>query len=390
MRTRMRDVATRDLERESSVNVVRRKVEGIADSREDVLAVRESLDAVRERVKRAVELAEGLEVGGEPPDLGKLEERLKGLEALQERLRFPSGELFDAAVLERRIAELATTLVTEEELDRALEDRRAQLDPADQQAIENSLRTGFEADLATRDESLRSEIDTRTDAKLSGVDALVSRAVADATPGIADAALARTRQELDARLPPVRAQALADARAALDARSAELRTETAAGLNQVRQEIGGMIAGRVDQRLATVIPAIQEQLGGLRGDVDGLGSRLERAEATAGGLDARLVTLERGIREDLSGLQAELTKAFEAQIAETEERINKRLAEIDPKIDDRVNVALEERDAVLREELSTIARDEIVGLEDRLPAIIGKEIERRPRRPDEGGGRITP
>src|SRR5262245_43125817 len=140
MRARMRDVATRDLERETSVNVVRRKVEGIADGRSDVLAVRESLDAMRDRVTRAVELAEGLEVGGQPPDLGKVDSRLGELEELATRLRLPSGEVLDGTTFERRLAEIQNKGVTQDELDQALEDRRAALDPADRASIEDSLR----------------------------------------------------------------------------------------------------------------------------------------------------------------------------------------------------------------------------------------------------------
>ena len=391
MRSRMRDVATRDLERESSVNVVRRKVEGIADGREDVLAVRAGLDAMRGRVGRAIELAEKLEVGGEPPDLGALDERVKAIEDLRERLTLPSGEPFDGATLERRLTELQATLVTEEELDQALEDRRAQLDPADRAAIEDGLRTSFEGDLSARDDALRNEIDTRTDSKLADVGTVVSRAVADATPGITDAAVARTRQELDARLPGVRQQAVADARAQLDARSTELRAESAAGLSQVRQELTGLVGSQVDQRLATVLPAIQQEMGGLTEFVKGLDGRLERTEATTGGLNARVEGLERRIGDDLVGLRNELTRAIDTRIADAERRFNRRFDEIDPRIDGRVNAALDERDTVLRKQLTTIARDEIVGLEDRLPTIIGKEIDRRPRNPREpGGGLINP
>jgi hypothetical protein len=390
IRGRMRDVATRDLERESSVNVVRRKVEGIADGRADVLAVRESLDAMRERVTRAVELAEGLEVDGQAPDLGKVDARLAELEEVATRLRLPSGELLDGATFERRLAEVQNKGVTQDELDQALEDRRAQLDPADQQAIEDGLRASFEADLAARDESLRNQIDTRTDEKLSGVDALVARAVADATPAITDAAVAATRRELDARLPSLRDQAAADARALLDSRAAELRAETESGLDEVRRELSSLVGSEVERRMAGTLRGLQQQLDGVVSDLKALGGRMDRAEASAGGLGARLDSLDRQLRDGLTTVRAEFAKALESRIAETEAKFDARLKELEPRLDATVDTKLAERDAVLRKEFATIARDEVVGLEDRLPSIIGKEIERRPRTGLGGGGTIDP
>jgi hypothetical protein len=389
MRGRMRDVATRDIERESSVNVVRRKVEGIADGRADVLAVRESLESMRDRVTRAVELAEGLEVGGQPPDLGKLDTRLAELESVADRLRLPSGELLDGATFERRLAEAQTKSVTQADLDQALEDRRAQLDPADQAAIEDSLRSTFESDLAARDAALRSDVDTRMDAKLSGVDALVSRAVADATPGITAAAAGATRQELDARLPGVREQAAADARALLDGRTAELRAEAEAGLDEVRKELSGLVGAQVDQRMAAALGAVQKQLDGVASDLKGLGGRVDRAEAAAGGLGARVDGLDRQLRDGLSSLRAELTRTLEGRLAETEAKFDARLNEIEPRLDATIDTRLVERDAALRKEITTIARDEVVGLEDRLPGLVAKEIERRPRTPIDRTGAVV-
>ena len=397
MRTRVRDVATRDLERESSVNVVRRKVEGIADGRADVLAVRESVEAMRDRVARAVELAEGLEVGGRPPDLGGLDERLAKVEQVAERLRLPSGEPLDGATFERRLAEVRNKVVTRGDLDQALDDRRAVLDPADQAAIENRLRTSFEADLATRDASLRNQIDTRTDAKLAGDERV------DAGPGLTTAAITASRQELDTRLPTVREQAAADARALLDSRTTALRAETTAGLSDVRKELSGLVTSQVDQRLGAVVTDLQSQLGGVASDLKGLGGRMDRSEASAGGLGARVDTLDRQLRDGVAAVRAELNKAIDTRIGQTEARYDARMRDLESQIGSTIVTTLNERDTALRKELTTIARDQLVGLEDRLPGLIGKEIERRPRitpgtgailinpgRLDPGAGPIVP
>jgi hypothetical protein len=371
LRTRLREIGTRDLERESSVNVVRRKVEGIADGRQDVIEVRAGLDAMRDRVGRAVELAERLEQDGQPVDVGALAKRVDSLEELRESLRLPTGERFDAATLERRLTELTNTLVTEAELDDALKERRAVLDPADRAAIENSVLTKVEADRATRDDALRADITTRTDQKLAGVDALVARAVADSAPAVTDAAANQIRGELDQRLAKVREEAAADARAQVDARSAELEGRLGGRLDTLDSSFDDRVRGTVDERLERVLPgAVREQVGSLGGQVAELAERLQRAEAATGGLSARVDSLQRDLRDGLAGVRTEVTASLDQRIAETEKRFDAKLAAIEPRLDDRVGGLLTERDAALRAQFTRIARDEVAGLEDRLPVII--------------------
>lgn len=371
IRTRLREVATRDLERESSVNVVRRKVEGIADGREDVLEVRAGLDAVRERVGRAVELAEKLEQDGEAVDVGELAKRLENIEALREDLRLPSGERFSASTLERRLTELTNTLVTEQELDDALKDRRTVLDPADRASIENGVFTRLEADRESRDEALRADITTRTDQRLAGIDAVVARSVSASTPAITDAVVSRLGADLQAGLARAREQAVADARAQLDARSAELEGRLGGRIEQLARGLDDRMRGVVDERLERELPAaVERQVGGVRGQITELNERLNRAEATAGGLGARIDGLQRQLRDGLSGIRTEVGTLMEQKVAESERRTDAKLAQIQPRLDERIGVLLDERDTQLRTQFTRIARDEVSGLEDRLPVII--------------------
>jgi hypothetical protein len=371
LRTRLRDVSTRDLERESSVNVVRRKVEGIADGRDDVLAVRAGLDSMRERVGRAVELAELLEQGGQAVDVGDLAERVDSLEELRENLLLPSGERFDAGSLERRLTELTNTLVTEAELDDALKERRAVLDPADRASIGDELITRVEADLAIRDAKLQADLATRTDERLANIDALVARAIAETAPALTDAVVARFGNELDARLAAVREQAATDARSELDTRGSELEGRLGGRLDELTRGLDEQVRGEVDRVLERALPgAVQRQIGDMGTRVADLTERAQRAEAAAGGLSARIDSLQGGLRDGLAGVRTEVASTLDRRIAETEQRVDEKLAQIEPRIDERVGGLLTERDAALRTQFTRIARDEVAGLEDRLPVII--------------------
>ena len=85
------DLATRDEKRETDLHAIRRTVESIPDAREDVLTLRESLRGIQTDVRRAIEIGEGLEVGGVRFDAAAYDERLRGVEALRTRLTAPTG-----------------------------------------------------------------------------------------------------------------------------------------------------------------------------------------------------------------------------------------------------------------------------------------------------------
>lgn len=69
VRGRINDVVTRDLTRESEVTTVRRKIEGMGDSRDDILGMRETLQSLQKDLGVAVDLSTRLQVNGQPVDM---------------------------------------------------------------------------------------------------------------------------------------------------------------------------------------------------------------------------------------------------------------------------------------------------------------------------------
>src|SRR5262249_17249458 len=99
------------------------------DARDDVTALRDTLDSLRTQLATVTTFATGW--GGVTP--AALLERLAAGEVLRTRLTALDGSLLDAAAFGRRPARLSTTLVTEGELTEAIGNLRLQL-PDDQRA----------------------------------------------------------------------------------------------------------------------------------------------------------------------------------------------------------------------------------------------------------------
>lgn len=386
LRERGREIATRDLQREASVNSVRRKVEGIADGRDDVLDVRASLDAVRDRVERAVQLAEDLQADGEPVDLGAVQERVKVLEELRDRLELPDGETLDGAAFERRLAELRNELVTQETLDEAIADHRAELDPEQERALEDRLETTVDTRLEAGAKTLRTELEARTDERLAGVEQLVQRAVGDATPSLTDAILSQAGTATEQRVAAALEQAAADARGQVVASATALRTELASQVDGLRGELDARIDARVDQLLPGRLAGVEAGVGALRDDLGALSGRLERLDGRVDGVYARTTRLTRSTTEALNNLRAVLDARLsdlQANVAdrlgELETRmtatIDERVRTLDAGIEARVTELVADRDAALREDLAAIASDQVAGLEDRLPGLVSSSLE---------------
>jgi predicted flap endonuclease-1-like 5' DNA nuclease len=123
VRTRLSEVATRDLVRQSMLTTVGRKVDTMADGRTDVADLRVTLDTIKTDVKTAVDAAQKFTINGQIADIAQMAARISSLEELKSRLTTPAGDLLDAAALEKRLTELTNTLVDENELADVLKGR---------------------------------------------------------------------------------------------------------------------------------------------------------------------------------------------------------------------------------------------------------------------------
>ncbi|HSD79196.1 MAG TPA: hypothetical protein VLB47_00995, partial [Solirubrobacteraceae bacterium] len=337
LRGRALDIATKDVERAASLSVVRRKVEGLDDAREDVLAVRASLDSVRAKVDRAVELAEVLQHDGEPVDVAALKARVDALDAFRAKLTLPDGEELDGAAFERRLAELRDELVTQEVLDEALKSQKAELDPVAEQALEDRLKTHLDAEVGGREEALKAELAATTDARLAGVDAKVNQGVADALPGLTASVLGQARADLDARAGELLGQAATAADERIKAAGAELTEQLGARIEQARAEVPATVDARIDARLTDAVAELRDAIGGMRADLDGVAGRLDRAVADTRALDARITEVQRAqdarldqVAGELKSTLADLQRStdtrldgLEGRVAGLDERVTK-------------------------------------------------------------------
>ncbi|SEL93718.1 hypothetical protein SAMN04489760_10158 [Syntrophus gentianae] len=196
VRTRLSEVATRDLVREATLTKVGLTVQTLGDGRDDVLALRRSLDTIRTDVQTAVEVAEKFKTGGEIADFEKIHSRLRALEVLKERLTMPQGDLLDAVALEKRLTELSNTYVTKEELSEVLGGKLPENVIPDLSRIKeelyDSVVTAVREEQAKREERLKGELL----AAIPDVDAAVERGIKEKAAALMKEEMARLQNQI--------------------------------------------------------------------------------------------------------------------------------------------------------------------------------------------------
>ncbi len=120
VRTRLSEVATRDLVREASLTTVGRKVEAMADGKDDVLTLRRTLDTIKDQVKTAADAAAKFTINGAIADLEAMNSRLKSVEELKTRLTTAKGDLLDAMEIEKKFTELGNRSISKKEFSEVL------------------------------------------------------------------------------------------------------------------------------------------------------------------------------------------------------------------------------------------------------------------------------
>jgi uncharacterized coiled-coil protein SlyX len=311
VRDRIADVATRDLARETQLTELRRTLGGVADGRDEVTTVRESLTAMRAELATALDVGRRLTVDGQPFDAAALEARLKGVEELRARLTRPDGALLDAVTLEERLTQLTNTLVTEDKLAAALANRRNDLSDADKGSIRDlvtaDLQATFGATVAASEDRLRGELTTR----LSDIDASVGRAVNDAIPALRGDILASAREEftttLDSRL---KVELDATRTAVLDEAARQMRgvaqDEAKASTELLRRDIDGIFKTRSAEISAGIMVDVQRQMDAALSDQKSTFDR--QLTSLQGNLLPALV------KREVAALQPELEKSIDVSV----------------------------------------------------------------------------
>lgn len=274
-RTRVTDVATRDLNRASEMDRLSRKVDGVGDARDDVLELRGTLRTLDEDLQRVTTVAARLEVDGEPLDARALVGRIAAVEMLREMWTAADGTLIDAADIERRLAEVDAKSVTDADLTTALEGVHVELDEAERGALLDAARVAARTEVAGAIDESEADLRGFVDQRLATVDGRIATAVADATGGMRDQLLADAvaradeiagarDQSLSAALRRDLDTAVADTMRGVDARFADFERTLDAEIGRVVSANLADFAGTIDRR----ITGLEERFAKIGGRVD--------------------------------------------------------------------------------------------------------------------------
>jgi hypothetical protein len=408
-------VETNDLDRKASLTRIARKMDGLGDARDDVSDVRSTLEVLRSDLDRVSTFARDLDIGGETISVASLVERIDGLEGLRSRLTGPNGEELNATSFEVRLAELAETLVTESELDQALEDRpaaglsddlRAQLLEASRVAAREQVDSST-ADLEGR---LTGQINTRfVDVEAKATSAAVARAEEvtasvrddlrdelggeiaagdDAVRGTIDGALADVsgglRDEIDERIGAV----TADFGRVVDERLGATLPDVTAGLVASIAALGAQVAP-LDERVATLQKAVSDVSGeaaALRRDLDTRTADL--ADTLRRDFDAALAKAVSTAQSSDAALANALRAEFAAERLRIDGAIDKLRTQLPGLVEAGVSVAKEDILATMRTEVGKLGAELDARVDRQVEVRLTGELERRNL--DIRGGVVVP
>jgi hypothetical protein len=400
-RDRLTELATRDLVREADANEVRLVVGALSERRDDVLEVRRTLGSISEKVDKAVEASSRLVIDGQPADLNALNARIAGVEELRDRLRTTTGDLLDAAELEKRLATLRNSLVTQEQLETAFKNRPVQLDPNALDGLRGDLLVQVREETKSTLATLSGEIRGETEAKLGGVDALVEQRIQERVGAVVGVEITKLRGEnKDAD------QTL------LNTARAFTQSEVATATTTLRGEVGALIGAvdadvktRIPAELASLLPdalaplqaavnaartdaaAVVTKLGDLSNTLTQARARIEQV-ALAGTAAATAVRTE--LLGEIATRDAATRKEVDKRILEVEGRLNPRLTgfdnrftaldasmqtTIDARAAEAASAALKAETVKLRAEMETIARTQSLALQDQVTENVRRQVD---------------
>jgi uncharacterized coiled-coil protein SlyX len=359
LRDLLTDVSTRDLAREAAVNTLHRTVGGLADARADVVDVRTTLGALQTQLQTVTDTAAALRQNGQPVDVVDLVNRVSRVEELRSRLTLPTGELLDTAEVQRQLATLQNTLVTQDELDSALASHHATIGDADRAALADGIRTNLLGDLQATGKQLSDQIGAQVGDRLAGLEADVGRAVSDAVPGVTQAVLGTIRPELETAAAGAVEQAGAASTKALADATAALRGELVGQIDDVRGSVATVVSAEVGRQLPGELAGLSTRIDSVEGRLAPVETRLALQEDASGTLAGRLDTLateEAGERETL---RQDLLATIDAQAGTLTAQMDTRFADAETATQTLLDTRLAESHDALLQQAQGLVGDQV-------------------------------
>lgn len=372
VRTSASRLEVSDLGREATITRLNRKVDGLDDAREDVTQVRETLDAVRDDLTSVLRFAAGL--GSVTPVA--LLEGLSAVNDLRERLTTPSGALLDASEFERRLVELSTTLVTEEELAEALDDVRARIPEDVRASLLEAARAAALTQTQQVVDALGEQLTEQIAARLGEVSELATEAAREEAARIADALRGTLRDELTSTL----GELIADGDAAVRAELRQAVAEATAAaqslvdgqVSALRDELPGLVGDEVTRRQPDIVASVQAAIAPA---LTKFGNRVTKVETDMVALQQAQVATATDLAElrqktasDLDRLSSELRKQFDKDLTNAVEDLKSSQKALDERLHGEMAVEQRRVDEIfeeIRRQLEEIRRK--IGMKDTTP-----------------------
>jgi hypothetical protein len=396
LRGKINDAVGKHLALVNDFNNANRAIQGAADAREDVLSLRETLGGIQKNLQ-AVQAAT-LTIDGQPANLQAVADRLKSVESFRDNLKTPSGEVWSGAALEHRLTEVATTFVSQDQLNDALKNRPGKITDKDKGALRDLLFNELTVSNAQLNEQAAAGIRAEMTQRLAGVDAQITQKVADQIPGARDAALAVIRPEILAAV-----TASADAgknllESRLTEANASITNTLASQIEDVQRGIAPALQAELDQRVPAALAEIRGQVDAVNGRatafegrltaqdqaLTGLGSRIDTvSQADAAGRDEIRVQLQRTLDAKIKDLSDSVDIRFKGHLTDTNNRLDtvitatraELLSQIADSASGIASSQISDMATTLRAEMHQAAKDEVEASQLQIPAIVTAQLQ---------------
>ncbi|TDE92441.1 hypothetical protein EXU48_12790 [Occultella glacieicola] len=289
-------VETSDLERESSITQLSRKVNVLGGAQEEISALRGTLDTLRGDLTRVATFADSFanvtpgEVLGAVRDVGHL----------TERLTTPTGALLDVAEIERRLTVLATTLVTEDELTAALENVRPDLPDGVLDGLLAQTRAAALEEVQTGTAELSDRLTAQITERLAGVEDIARETALEA----AEQSQGPLRERITEAVRGELTGLVEEGDDAVRVDLADAVESTTRSLRQLIDEQSGLLSQRIAEQVEGSIERLRPELDAqvrevLARDLEQFGERFSGVERELGAIRENL----RSVNVDVAALR---------------------------------------------------------------------------------------
>lgn len=396
VRDRFAELSTRELVRDANIHETRRLVE-VIDRREDaVTELRKSLDSIQGKVDLAVRASSSLTVGGQPVDMEKLEQRIRGVEELK------TSVTTRVDAFETRITDIHKVTVTQAQLDEALKKHKANL-PADVvTGIRDTVTTQLRNELTTSLGTVRGEVTAEVDRKLAAVDATVVQRIDERVPAAVGAEVAGVKAQIVKTAEELRSEAKTAADKSASGAASTVREELTKLIANVQAGVVPAVRKELDVQLPARFTEVQTAVAAAQKNADTALTRVNaqaaelqsaraRAEQIALQSDSAVKAAQAALLEEIGRRETAGKVALDKRFVDFEGKVDARIdTRVGPRLNDfrtelaatmqttattAATAAVKAERVQISAEMTKIARDQSLALKDQVVAQVRADVE---------------